>query len=94
MHQLQQGTAAVSSNQRPQANPAQQRFDTAYISASEIAKDLNVSRVSVMRARERGALPNAVLVGDGNIYIWEREASRPYIDAWRITLNTKRGLPA
>ena len=67
-------------------NPAQQRFNETYITASEIARIALVSRPSVMRARERSALPGAIAVGDGNIYIWEREALNHYLDAWLITL--------
>jgi hypothetical protein len=85
----------MAASKQPQPpNPAQERFNAKYISASEIAKDLRVSRPSVMRARERNALPGAVLVGDGNIYIWERETVRPFVDAWRITLQAKRRQPA
>lgn len=72
-------------------NLAQQAFDQRYITASEIARECEVSRPSVMRARERGALPDAISVSDGNIYIWEREPARPYIEAWKITLRAKRG---
>lgn len=69
---------------------AQQRFSEQYITASEIAREVRVSRPSVMRARERNLLPDAVCVGDGNIYIWERSAVRPHIDAWKLNLAARR----
>jgi hypothetical protein len=93
MHTLHAAEApsTMTSTSAVRPNVAQQSFDAKYITAAEIARECKVSRPSVMRARERGALPNAVSVSDGNIYIWEREGARPYIDAWKITLRAKRG---
>lgn len=64
-------------------SPEQQKFHERYITAPEIADELGVSRVSVFRARERGALPDAIYVGDHRIWIWERTKIRPHIDAWK-----------
>lgn len=64
-------------------SPEQQRFHEQYITAPEIADEVGVSRVSVFRARERNALPNAIYVGDHRIWIWERVQIRPHIEAWK-----------
>lgn len=75
--------------------PSQQAdFEQKYISAHEIAKLLGVTRQSVHFARKRGALPNPILVGPDMIYIWERAALKPYLDAWADQLHASRGVPA
>jgi len=60
----------------------QQQFDTAFITASEIANEVGVSRTSVHHARRDGKLPNPIAVGDGLVFIWDRTAIRPHVDAW------------
>jgi predicted DNA-binding transcriptional regulator AlpA len=77
--------------QPPRPNLAQERFNQQYITSAEIAAECHVSRPSVMRARERRMLPEPIAVGEGNIYIWERQTVRPFIDAWKLTLAAKRG---
>ncbi len=74
-------------------NLAQKRFDERYMTAAEIGHECKVSRVSVMRARARDLLPDAILVGD-NLYIWERDGVKPYIDAWKTILDVRRRQPA
>lgn len=69
---------------------AQQRFDEHYITSSEIAREMEVSRVSVLRARERGDLPDPVTVGDSVVTIWEREVIRPALNAWKVRLHEAR----
>lgn len=70
---------------------AQQRFDELYITSTEIGEELNVPRPTVLYARRRGLLPNSVAINDKQIYIWERAFIRPYIDAWKLTLASRRG---
>ncbi len=70
-------------------NLAQKRFDEKYISTAEIARECNVSRVSVMRARKRNLLPQGVVVG--TTVVFEREVARPKIDAWKIILAAREG---
>lgn len=69
---------------------AQSRFNENYITSSEIAHMLEVSRVSVLRARERGDLPDPVTVGDSVVTIWERAAVMPAIEAWKGKLQEAR----
>ena len=70
---------------------AQQRFDKLYITSHEIEKELKVERSSIFHARKRGLLPDPVQVGGARSYIWERASVRPYLDAWKITLQSRRG---
>lgn len=78
----------------PTPSRSQLDFDQKYITATEIAKLLGVSRTAVHHARRKGILPNPILIGSDMLYIWEREFIRPHIDVWKIQLNTRRGLPA
>lgn len=70
-------------------SPQQKHFDQKYITATEIAAVCDVSRVTVHNARQRGILPNPILVGPNMIFIWEREPLRPFIDQWRAQLAAK-----
>lgn len=67
-------------------NPAQQRFDLRYITSAEICAALGVNRTTVLAARKRGFLPDAIVIGDGVVCIWEREPLQPYLEAWKLTL--------
>ena len=58
-------------------------------------EELGVSRTALLHARARGLLPNAIVVNDGQLLVWEREPLKPYVDAWLLTLRAKRReLPA
>ena len=71
-------------------NDAQQRFNAAYITTTEVQRKLGVSRAAVLYARRRGILPEPIVVNDGQLTIWEREALQPYYDAWRAKLCATR----
>jgi hypothetical protein len=74
-----------------QIDLAQQEFDQKYITSSEIMKDLSVSRGTILYARRTGKLPHAVSLNNGTLFIWERSIVQPYLDAWKIILNARRG---
>lgn len=73
---------------------AQQRFDRLYISSSEICRALGVTRTTVLSARRRRLLPEPIAVNGSTLYIWERHTAQPYIDAWRLILDTRRNYTA
>lgn len=83
----------VSTNDIPGNEPktAQEQFDEKYITSAEICKELRVGRTTVLNAKRRGLLPDAVLVNGGLVCIWERAKARPYIDAWKVVLNVRKG---
>ncbi len=68
----------------------QQKFDRLYITSLEICNKLEVTRPAVHRAKARGLLPDPIQVG-GHMDIWERAKIRPYLDAWKIALASRRG---
>lgn len=70
--------------------PAQARFDRAYISSGEICRRMNVSRATVLQARRRGLLPDPIAIDNANVYVWEREAVEPYLSAWALLLGVRR----
>lgn len=76
----------------PTPNAAQLRFDAIYISSTQIMSELEVSRPAVLQARRRGLLPEPVVVNQTQIYLWERATVKPFLDAWRISLASRRGL--
>lgn len=64
-------------------NLAQDDFNTYYITSTEIAKVVGVSRPGVLKARRRGTLPDAISVGGDRIYIWDRQKVQPFINKWK-----------
>lgn len=75
-------------------SPAQKNFDNTYITSTQIMRDLSVSRAGLLYARQRGLLPDPIVVNDGQLFIWERATVTPYLDAWRVILNVRRGAQA
>lgn len=86
--------AAANNTDMLLPSPQQDRFDQTYITASEICKELGVSRPALHYARRRGILPNPILVGFDMIYIWDRKEVRPYLETWKEQLRVKKGVPA
>ena len=74
-------------------NDAQREFDERYITSSEIMQSMGVTRTTILLARRTGKLPNPIDI-QGKIYIWERDKVKPYLDAWKIVLDVRRGATA
>ena len=69
----------------------QEEFDATYITSAEIRRYLNVSRSTIVQGKERGLLPEPILVQDGQVQLWKREQVQPFLDAWRLMLQVRRG---
>ena len=76
------------------SNPAQEKFDSTYITSSALMQEMGVSRTGLLYARRRGLLPGAIVVNDGQLFLWEREPLQKYIDAWKLILDVRRGAAA
>lgn len=70
----------------------EEQFKLRYITSAEICKLLGVNRSSLMQARRRGMLPNAMRLPKQNGYAWDRVAVKPFLDAWTLSLASRRGL--
>jgi predicted DNA-binding transcriptional regulator AlpA len=71
-------------------NPAQARFDTGYITSSEIMSYLGVSRTTMLVARRTGKLPNPICIA-GSLYIWERTPTlTAFLTAWHTMATNRR----
>jgi hypothetical protein len=55
-----------------QNNSRQQEFDTKYITAAEITKQLGISRAGFLYGRRSGKLPEPVVASEGRLLMWER----------------------
>lgn len=75
------------------ANDAQREFNERYITSSEIMEKLDVTRTTILSARRTGKLPDPIDI-QGKIFIWERDKVTPYLDAWKIVLDARRGAVA
>lgn len=70
---------------------SQKKFDETYITGHEICETFNVPRSTVLHARRRGMLPDAIVIPGSRSFIWEREKVKPYLEAWKLSLQSRRG---
>jgi predicted DNA-binding transcriptional regulator AlpA len=72
---------------------AQEEFDKTYITSREICQYLNINRSTIVQGKQRGLLPEPILIdgGSGQVQLWKRSEVMPYLDAWRINLKARRG---
>lgn len=72
---------------------AQRDFDAKYITAGEIVRELNTTRTALLGARNRGMLPDAIVVTQhgAKVFIWERDKLKPHLAAWKRALQSRRG---
>lgn len=61
---------------------AQTTFDRTYITSTEIARRVGVSRVAVTNARRKNLLPDPIMVNEGQIFIWIRDVVEPALRSW------------
>jgi hypothetical protein len=69
----------------------QEEFDAVYITSTEIREYLQISRSTVLQGKGRGLLPDPITVNGAQIQIWRREQVKPFIEAWRLILQARRG---
>lgn len=70
---------------------AQERFNAAYITSSEICRRLGVTRGALVQARSKGKLPEAISV-ENHMMIWEREVAEPFVQAWDKSRRERAGV--
>jgi len=75
----------------PVQNHAQERFNETYITSTEIMRSLGISRATLLNARRTGRLPEAIVVNEGQLYMWERNTISDYLQAWKTILVCRRG---
>ncbi len=73
------------------SNNAQAEFDAKYITASEIMRELGISRPTLKYARTTNKLPSPIVLNEGTLFVWERDSIKPYLDAWKLLLTARRG---
>lgn len=75
---------------QPEEFIAQERFDKAYITSTEIGQRLQVTRPAIHFRRKAGLLPGAIRVSDNQLFIWERDKIEPHLLEWEQQQNSKR----
>ena len=74
---------------------AQEEFDRTYITSTEICAELGVTRSTVLSGNKRGLLPEPIRINrpaqGAHIVLWKRETVRPFLAAWKIALQSRRG---
>ena len=69
---------------------AQKQFDETYITSSEIAERLSVTRPAIHFRRKAGLLPCAIRVTGNQLFIWERVFIEPYVRKWEEQLKASK----
>ncbi len=72
---------------------AQEEFNKTYITSREVRLYLNVSRSTIVQGKERGLLPEPIIIdgGSGQVQLWKREQIMPLLDSWLLILKARRG---
>jgi hypothetical protein len=73
------------------AMSAQKEFDELYMTSSEIARRLGVTRAAIIQARTKGMLPDPIMV-ENHLTIWKRLFIEPYVKAWQEKRNARIGV--
>ena len=74
-------------------NAAQEEFNERYITSTEIMQTLGITRTAMLAARRSAKLPDPIDI-HGKIFIWERAPLQPYLAAWKMVLEVRRGATA
>jgi hypothetical protein len=71
---------------------AQALFEATYVTASQIMRELGISRSALLYARKRGVLPDPIIINEGRLYIWQRKDVQANINAWKRMLDIRKGV--
>lgn len=67
-------------------------FNSLYMTAGDICREMGVSRTTLKLHRDAGHLPGAFSILEGRVYIWERRQITPYLDAWKRMRQSRNAL--
>jgi hypothetical protein len=70
----------------------QEEFNRMYITSAEICRILDVTRSSLVRARQLGKLPKGITVEGALISLWKREEIMPVLEKWKKNIEIRRGI--
>lgn len=74
-----------------QTTNSQTQFDSKYITASEITKELGISRAGFLYGRRTGKLPDPIIVSEGRIMMWERTPEiLAKVASWKEAINSRK----
>jgi hypothetical protein len=66
-------------------------FDTKYITAGEITKELGITRTGFLYGRRRGILPEPIIASEGRLMMWERTPEiLAAIASWKEAINSRK----
>lgn len=71
----------------------QEEFNQTYITSREVRLYLNVSRSTIVQGKERGLLPEPIVIdgGGGQVQLWKRDQVMPMLESWLLMLKARRG---
>lgn len=65
-------------------------FDRQYITSSEIMKMLGISRAGFLYGRRSGKLPEPIMVNEGRLMVWERDAVQEKLATWKKAIDDRK----
>lgn len=68
----------------------QEKFNSLYITASEICEELEIQRSAVLYERRKGDMPEAMRLNEAGEFFWLREPMIPYMAMWAQRLHIAR----
>jgi hypothetical protein len=73
-------------------NPnSQTKFDTKYITAAEITRELGISRAGFLYGRRSGKLPDPIIASEGRLMMWERTPEiLAMVASWKEAIESRK----
>lgn len=68
----------------------QKVFDSTYITASEIMRQLGISRAAFLYGRRVHKLPEAIVVNEGRLLVWKRQEVETPLQVWKIAIDNRK----
>ena len=66
-------------------------FDKLYITAAEIRKRLGISRAGFLYGRRVGKLPEHIVVNEGRLFVWKRDAkTESMLGQWKLAIDARK----
>lgn len=69
----------------------QEAFDTKYITAAEVARQVGVTRPALLYAIKNNKIPQPIIAGETGMHLWERETMTPFLEVWKNVINFRKG---
>lgn len=92
------GSLLLTSASGVRVKSEQEVFDETYITSVEVCQRLDINRATIVTARQRGKLPEAIVIprpgGQPYLLLWPRKVVEPILSEWQTELDAWRAARA